>query len=110
MYIYVTFSIYLSFIPPNFFGSHLLGSATNKVLSYANKISLISLLETSSTTEKKKKKFFNPFLKVFNFDYVEKIKNQSRKGFSQIVKLRSQTLNFGNITWKKKNQVKQKNK
>ena len=35
--------------PPNFFGSHLLGSATNKVLSYCKSASLISLFDCSST-------------------------------------------------------------
>lgn len=35
--------------PPNFFGSHLLGSATNKVLSYCKRASLISLFDYSST-------------------------------------------------------------
>ncbi len=35
--------------PPNFLGSHLLGSDTNKVLSYCKNFILISLLEASST-------------------------------------------------------------
>ena len=35
--------------PPNFFGSHLLGSVTKSVLSYYKRTDLISRLEASST-------------------------------------------------------------
>jgi len=35
--------------PPNFLGSHLLGSATNNVLSYYKSNSFISLFDDSST-------------------------------------------------------------